>query len=124
MFRAVLKEAFELARGGKTDKYGETWNKLGLVGIYLKIFIKEGRLKNLIWDNKGEGMPDDSDEGETIRDTLLDTLCYSAYGIIAYDEGNWDGVKQSTEQLEVMREALEESVKFHQKLLEESEDNE
>lgn len=88
-FSCVLKEVFNLARGSKTNDYGETWTRLGLAGLYVKIFIKEGRLHELIWKRKSNEV-----KNESIRDTLLDLAAYAIYSIIALDEGNIDGEEQ------------------------------
>lgn len=86
-FRAVVDEVLHLARGEKTEAYGETWKNTGLLGIYIKIMIKEGRLHQLVWkDRNYEGTG-----GESVRDTLLDIAAYAIYGVIAFDEQNWDG---------------------------------
>lgn len=88
-FNEVLEEVYETARGSKTEDYGETWTRLGLLGIYVKLFIKEGRLNNLIWKNHGKKEPNN----ESIRDTLIDMAAYAVYGIICLDEDNIDGDK-------------------------------
>jgi hypothetical protein len=51
--------------------------------------IKEGRLHELIWNNKEAQV-----NGESVRDTLLDMACYSVYSVLALDEGNINGVGQ------------------------------
>jgi hypothetical protein len=88
-FVGVLNEMLHLARGAKTSDYAETWNKLGLNGLYVKIMIKEGRLHELIWMNK-----DPEVKGESVRDTLLDIGCYAVYSVLALDESNINGVGQ------------------------------
>ena len=85
-FAEVLNEVFQLARGSKTSDYGRTWAEAGLKGIYIKLMIKHGRLRNLIWSGKEPKVED-----ESLRDTLLDTVAYAIYGVMCLDEGNIDG---------------------------------
>lgn len=88
-FREVLEEAFHKARGPKTADYGETWKRVGLKGNYIKIMIKEGRLRNLIWEQKEPEVKD-----ESLRDTLIDLISYGVYSVICLDEGNIDGFEE------------------------------
>lgn len=85
-FQEVLEQLFKTARGAKTSDYGETWKRLGLQGIYVKLFIKEGRLNNLVWGNKTPELKD-----ESVRDTLIDMACYAIYGVLCLDEENITG---------------------------------
>lgn len=104
-FVHVLNEMLGLARGAKTSDYGETWNKLGLQGLYVKLMIKEGRLHELIWNKKTAQV-----SGESVRDTLIDMACYSVYSIIALDEGNIDGSVQKKEYYVEMMEQLKKRI--------------
>lgn len=90
-FRLVADEVLRLARGPKTEAYGETWKNTGLLGIYVKIMIKEGRLHQLVWKDRNF----DGTGGESVRDTLLDIAAYAMYGVIAFDEKNWEGSTES-----------------------------
>ena len=90
-FRLVADEVLRLARGPKTEAYGETWKNTGLLGIYVKIMIKEGRLHQLVWKDRNF----DGTGGESVRDTLLDIAAYAMYGVIAFDEKNWEGSTKS-----------------------------
>jgi hypothetical protein len=101
-FLDVLKEVYDIARGSKTNDYGETWTRLGLVGIYVKIFIKEGRLNNLVWKSRGKKRP----KNESIRDTLIDLAAYSIYGIICLDENNIIGNEAKQDYLQEMYDAI------------------
>jgi hypothetical protein len=101
-FLDVLKEVYDTARGSKTNDYGETWTRLGLVGIYVKIFIKEGRLNNLVWKSRGKKRP----KNESIRDTLIDLAAYSIYGIICLDENNIIGNEAKQDYLQEMYDAI------------------
>jgi hypothetical protein len=92
-FTEVLNQVLQLARGTKTADYGETWARTGLLGCYIKIFIKEGRLRELIWKNKAPQV------GETVRDTLLDLAAYAVYGVICVDENNLTGQESEAKQL-------------------------
>lgn len=96
-FVEVMKEIYNLARGVKSQDYGDTWRDSGLVGIYIKLMIKEGRLRELVWKNKKPQV-----KGESIRDTLMDIAAYAIYGIMCYDEGNMDGDGRRRERLEEM----------------------
>lgn len=113
-FRDVLDEVFKLARGKKTNDYGETWARLGLRGLYLKMFIKEGRLHELIWLRKQAQV-----DKESPRDTLLDMAAYAIYGVIAYDEGNWEGDEQRREYMNNMIHSLLHTIN-HKYCLEEA----
>ena len=102
-FRLVVDEVLRLARGPKTEAYGETWKNTGLLGIYIKIMIKEGRLHQLVWKDRnfnGTG-------GESLRDTLLDIAAYAMYGVITFDEQNWEGSAESRIKL-LLKEVGEE----------------
>ena len=101
-FRDVIEELYRLARGSKTSDYGETWNKLGLMGLYVKIMIKEGRLNNLVWNQ--ETQTEVKHEG--IRDTLLDLAAYSIYSVVALDEGNLDGSQERNAHYRAMMDEL------------------
>lgn len=96
-FREVLNDIYNLARGGKTSDYGETWKRTGLVGIYIKLMIKEGRLRELVWKGKQPQV-----KGESVRDTLMDIAAYAVYGILCLDEDNYDGEQSRQEHLQAM----------------------
>lgn len=98
-FQEVMEQLFNTARGAKTADYGETWKRLGLQGIYVKLFIKEGRLNNLVWGNKTPELKD-----ESVRDTLIDMACYAIYGILCLDEENITGAEsKAMHELEMLR---------------------
>jgi hypothetical protein len=101
-FCDILREIESTARGSKTADYSETWTRLGLVGIYVKIFIKEGRLNNLIWKSRGKKRP----SNESIRDTLMDLAAYAIYGIICLDENNITGEGAEQDYLQEMYDAI------------------
>jgi len=113
-FREVLAEVYGLARGTKTNDYGETWARLGLRGLYLKMFIKEGRLHELIWLSKEAKVKD-----EKLRDTMLDMAAYAIYGVIALDEGNIEGDEQRMEYVNNMIRSLISTIN-HKYCLEEA----
>lgn len=101
-FRDVLEEIFKVARGVKTKDYNETWRRVGLKGNYIKIFIKEGRLRELIWEGKEPDVKD-----ESLRDTLIDLAAYAVYSIICIDENNIDGKEfMEQENTETLQQAL------------------
>lgn len=104
-FRAILDDMYRVARGYKTSDYGETWARLGLLGLYVKIFIKEGRLNQLIWKRKTPVVKD-----ESVRDTLLDMANYCVYSVIALDEGNITGTGKRKEYMLEMLEELKNRV--------------
>lgn len=92
-------------RGIKTSDYGETWKRLGLMGIYVKLFIKEGRLNELIWK---KGCEQVASKDESIKDTLLDMAAYAIYGMICLEEDNIQGEAAIEEHLLAMRAAINE----------------
>lgn len=96
-FAEVLREVYSLARGVKSEDYGRTWAETGLVGIYIKLMIKEGRLRELVWKGKQPQV-----KGESIRDTLMDIAAYAVYGILCLDEDNYDGEQSRQERLQAM----------------------
>jgi hypothetical protein len=106
-FTEVMSKIYTLARGKKTDDYGETWKRLGLKGIYVKLFIKEGRLNELIWNKNSSGV---ANKDESIEDTLMDMAAYSIYGIIALKENNLYGDEATSEFLKTMQKALESTI--------------
>ena len=103
-FRDALTEVLHLARGSKTSDYGEAWKTTGLVGIYIKLMIKESRLRSLVWEGK------EPEVNESIRDTLMDIIAYAAYGLICYDEGNIKGTVVQEDRLEKMLKTIEEEL--------------
>lgn len=105
-FIKLTQEMINLARGAKTDDYGETWKRLGIMGLYVKIFIKEGRLNELIWNKKVAG--DVSVKEESIKDTLLDMANYCVYAAIALEENNIYGETAIKEHLMNMRCIIDE----------------
>lgn len=104
-FALALDEIYNLARGAKTNDYGRTWAESGLLGIYIKIMIKEGRLRELIWRNKTPMV-----QGESIRDTLMDLAAYAVYGILCLDEENYSGQASRKELLEGMLEHIKQEL--------------
>lgn len=111
-FSAVMDEIFYLARGAKTEDYGETWRRTGLRGVHIKLMIKEGRLRQLIWENK---VKETAVKEESIRDTLMDMAAYSIYGVIAYDEGNLDGTNVNGSEMEgMLKKALDQVKTWNQ----------
>lgn len=104
-FINVIEEVLNTARGVKTEDYGNTWKRLGLLGLYVKIFIKEGRLNELIWKKGGTQV---AAKNEGIKDTLIDIAAYAIYGILALDEDNINGETSTREHLLAMRKAIDE----------------
>jgi hypothetical protein len=104
-FKVAMGEILQTARGVKTEDYGETWKRLGLLGLYVKIFIKEGRLNELIWK---KGVTQVAAKNEGIKDTLIDIAAYAIYGIIALEEQNITGETSTREHLLAMRKAIDE----------------
>jgi len=105
-FQEISDSIVKLARGKKTTDYKETWKDGGLKGIFIKILIKYGRLRNLAWNKECAEVT--AVENESIRDTLMDLAAYSIYGIICYDERNVDGINSERETLLEMQRAIKE----------------
>ena len=103
-FRDALTEVLTLARGNKTADYGEAWQRTGLVGIYIKLMIKESRLRSLVWEGKEPKVD------ESVRDTLKDIIAYAAYGLLCIDDGNIKGAGDHEDRLETMLENIEEEL--------------
>jgi hypothetical protein len=91
-FVEVFREIFELARGRKTEDYGRTYAETGVIGIYIKLMIKVGRLRQLVWEGK-------KPKNESTRDTLLDIAAYAIYGVICLDENNIVGNFEEKDEL-------------------------
>jgi hypothetical protein len=104
-FIDTTEAIIEHVRGVKTSDYGETWKRLGLKGIYVKMFIKEGRLNELIWKKDAQQV---ASKTEGIRDTLLDMAAYAIYGMICLEEENIHGDDAVEEHLLNMRNAIAE----------------
>jgi len=104
-FIDTTEAIIEHVRGIKTSDYGETWKRLGLKGLYVKLFIKEGRLNELIWKKDAQQV---ASKTEGIRDTLLDMAAYAIYGMIALEEDNIHGEAAVEEHLLAMRAAIDE----------------
>jgi len=104
-FRDTLTGVLQLARGAKTSDYGEAWKSTGLVGIYIKLMIKESRLRSLVWEGN-----DPKVNGESVRDTLQDIIAYANYGILCLDEDNIKGSGEHTERLEAMLTKIQEEL--------------
>lgn len=101
-FDQVLAEVHELARGEKTTAYGEAWADTGLRGIYIKLMIKEARLREMVWNKS-----DPTGFTESVRDTLLDMVAYATYGILSLDDANIDG---NRDELYKIAKTLEELI--------------
>jgi hypothetical protein len=54
--------------------------------------IKDGRLRNLIWEGKEPEVGN-----ESLRDTLIDLTAYGVYSLICLDEGNIEGQEEVKE---------------------------
>ena len=80
-FKKVLDEAFKL-RIKKYECYGDTYKEFGLIGLVIKINDKCGRLKNIIKNPK----LNDSFKDDSLRDTAIDLLNYSAMFVMTLDE--------------------------------------
>jgi hypothetical protein len=106
-FSEAAESIVELARGIKTSDYGETWKRLGLKGIYVKIFIKEGRLNELIWNKDCKEI---ANKNEGIKDTLMDIAAYAMYGMLALEENNIYGDEASAEHLNTMVKGLLDTI--------------
>ncbi len=91
-FVEVFREIFELARGKKTEDYGRTYAETGVRGIYIKLMIKVGRLRKLVWEGQ-------KPKNESTRDTLLDIAAYAIYGVMCLDEGNITGEFEEKDEL-------------------------
>lgn len=103
-FKDILDELWVL-RTAKTNDYGEVWRETGQDGIFIKIYIKLGRLKQLLWSGK-------TAQNEPIRDTFIDIAAYGIYGVICCDEGNvhgMGGMEMSEETIDKIRAIIEGS---------------
>jgi len=103
-FRDKLTSVLQLARGNKTADYGEAWQRTGLVGIYIKLMIKESRLRSLVWEGKEPKVD------ESVEDTLKDIIAYATYGLLCIDDGNVKGVGEHEARLEDMLKTIEEEL--------------
>ena len=82
-FLKVLDEAQSL-RMRKNAMYGDSYKAFGSIGVAVKLVDKVERIKNMIKNPKLRDF-------ESIRDSALDLLNYSAMYIMLIDEENKDG---------------------------------
>lgn len=67
----------------KNSDYGDAWQVHGVVGVLVRISDKSLRLKSL----KGKSA---LVVEESIRDTLMDIMCYAALGLMYIEKGKED----------------------------------
>jgi len=87
--KKIFAESLQLFKR-KNHDYGESWEGLGLKGIFCGIYSKSSRLKQLIWKGENRNVKE-----ETVRDTLRDLLVYAGMGIMALEDKNFDGLKET-----------------------------
>ena len=80
LFCEILKEASKL-RWKKLQDYGQSYRNFGILGVIIRLGDKMSRIERLFKDPKSQKI-----KNESIRDTLLDILNYSAMAIMLLDE--------------------------------------
>ena len=86
-FQKIVSEALNLGIR-KNNAYGKNnIAALGVRGIFVRMWDKINRLKTLIWDKTGK-----DEVSESVRDTFIDLINYSIYGVMLLDN-IWDNNK-------------------------------
>jgi len=78
----VFMESLEIFRKKRHDYGTENINMLGLKGVFVRIWNKTWRLKNLIWEGK-------EPKNESVEDTLIDIMNYCIIGLSLLRRGKW-----------------------------------
>lgn len=101
----IFEEALELAKRKNEDYGDEPMTKFSEKGALIRMYDKTERLYTLLWENGDRQVKD-----ETIRDTALDIINYSAY-LIMLKEGKFEE-ENDTEQTKLteLRDKIEEEV--------------
>jgi hypothetical protein len=68
-FKEILDKVHKLYIEKGKD-YGDSWYALGSKGVFVYVYNKVERLKNLFWNNKNPRF-------ESIEDNMLDLITYS-----------------------------------------------
>jgi|YNPMSStandDraft_1061717.scaffolds.fasta_scaffold01198_13 hypothetical protein len=68
-FKEILDKVHKLYIEKGKD-YGDSWYALGSKGVFVYVYNKVERLKNLFWNNKNPKF-------ESIEDNMLDLITYS-----------------------------------------------
>ena len=82
-FLQITKDMYELHVKKNNDYGTDNIGALGEKGIYVRIWDKVSRLKELVWESKEQKVKD-----ESINDTLTDLAIYSIIMLI-YRSGKW-----------------------------------
>lgn len=78
----VIAEAVALYRR-KSQNYGQAWRSQGWAGNVARVLSKATRIKNMLWRETPQ-----TDQDETVEDTLLDLINLCAFTIINLREQN------------------------------------
>jgi hypothetical protein len=65
----IIEKAYKLYKEKEKD-YGDSWYHLGGRGVFVYVYNKVERLKNLYWNSK-------EPKFESIEDNMLDLIVYS-----------------------------------------------
>jgi len=68
-FKEILDKVYKLYKEKGKD-YGDSWYMLGSKGVFVYVYNKVERLKNLFWNNKNPKF-------ESVEDNMLDLIVYS-----------------------------------------------
>ena len=82
-FDKIVAEMRETLIRKNSDYGNENIGTLGEKGIFVRIFDKVCRLKNLVWNSKEAQV-----KGETTLDTYMDLANYAIIAII-FNRGKW-----------------------------------
>ena len=82
-FKEIINAMYELHVKKNADYGSDNIGTLGEKGIYVRIWDKVSRLKELVWEGKNPQVKD-----ETINDTLIGLAIYSIIMLI-YRSGKW-----------------------------------
>ncbi len=82
-FRKIIEEMYDLHMRKNSDYGSGNIGDLGEKGIYVRMWDKISRLKELVWNRKEQKVLD-----ESIDDTIMDLGVYSIIMLI-YRRGKW-----------------------------------
>lgn len=83
IFQKVLVEAAEL-RWHKLNDYGQSYKNFGTLGVAVRMSDKMSRIQNILKTGKANN--------ESLRDSFIDLVNYSAMGVMTIDQEVNDGV--------------------------------
>jgi len=78
----IYNESYAVFLRKRHDYGTENVNILGLRGVFVRIWDKAWRLKNLVWENK-------EPRNESLEDTFIDIMNYCIIALSLMRRGEW-----------------------------------